>query len=96
MSEGLQRRRRASTYWRIELGAWGPGHLQSPEVSPRSLGTDGPEDSCSGPGGNVRIPRGRLGQSTFQCPFMPQLLHGPGGGLGFRHEPAQCPSLLHL
>ena len=43
MREGLQRRRRASMYWRIELGAWGPGHLQSPEVSPRSLGTDGSE-----------------------------------------------------
>ena len=27
---------------------------------------------------------------------MPQLGHGPGGGLGFRHEQAQWPSLLHL
>ena len=96
MSEGLQRRRRSSTYWRIGLGVWGPGHLQSSVASPRSLGRDGSEGSCSGLRGNVQIPKGRLGQSTFQCPFMPQLLHGPGGGLGFRHEPAQCPSLPHL
>ena len=27
---------------------------------------------------------------------MPQLGHGPGGGLVFRHEWAQWPSLLHL
>ena len=28
----------------------------------------GSEDSCSGPGGDVQIPRGGFGQSTFQCP----------------------------
>ena len=27
---------------------------------------------------------------------MPQLGHGPGGGLGYRHEWVQWPSLLHL
>ena len=27
---------------------------------------------------------------------MPQLGHGPGGGLGFRHKRAQWPSFLHL
>ena len=34
--------------------------------------------------------------STFQCPFMPQLGDGPGGDLGFKHEWAPWPSLLHL
>ena len=33
---------------------------------------------------------------TFQCPFMPQMGHGPEGSLGFRHEQAQWPSLPHL
>ena len=80
----------------MRVGAWGPGHLQSSAVSPRSLGRAGSEDSCSGPGGDVWIPRGELRQSTFQCPFMPQLGLGPGAGLGFGHEQAQCPSLLHL
>ena len=42
------------------------------------------------------IPRGGFAQSTFQCPIMPQLGHGPGGGLGFRHERAQWPSLPRL
>ena len=46
-----------------------------------------------GPGGDVRIPGGGFGQSTFQCSFMPQLGHGPGGGLGFRNEWAWWPSL---
>lgn len=72
----------------MRVGAWGSGHLQSSVASPRSLGRAGSEDSCSGPGGDVRIPREGLGQSTFQCPFMPQLGHGPGGGLGFGHESA--------
>ena len=27
---------------------------------------------------------------------MPQLGHGPGGGLGFRHERVQWPSLPHV
>ena len=78
------------------MGAWGPGHLQSSAEGPRRLGRAGSEDSCSGPGGDVWIPRGGFGQSTFQCPFMPQVGHGPGGGLDFRHEGAQWPSLPHL
>ena len=78
------------------MGAWGPGHLQSSAEGPRRLGRAGSEDSCSGPGGDVWIPRGGFGQSTFQCPFMPQVGHGPGGGLDFRHEQAQWPSLPHL
>ena len=78
------------------VGAWDPGHLQSSAVSPRRLGRAGSEDSCLAPGGDVWIPGGGFGQSTFQCPFMPQLGHGPGGGLGFRHEQAQWPSLPHL
>ena len=89
MSEGLQRRRRSSTYWRIGLGVWGPGHLQSSVASLRRLGRAGSEDSCSGPGGDVQTPGGGFGPSTFQCPSMPQLGVGPGGGLGFRHEWAQ-------
>ena len=36
------------------------------------------------------IPRRGFAQSTFQCPIMPQLGHGPGGGLGFRHERAHA------
>ena len=39
-----------------------------------------------GPGGDVRLPRGEFGQSTFKYPFMPQLGQGPEGGLGFSHE----------
>ena len=78
------------------MGAWGPGHLQSLAEGPRRLGRAGSEDSCSGPGGDVWIPRGGCGQSTFQCPIMPQVGHGPGGGLDFRHEGAQWPSLPHL
>ena len=80
----------------MRVRAWGPGHLQSSVVSLRRLGRAGSEDSCSGPGGDDRISRGGFVQSTFQCPFMPQLGHGPGGGLGFRHEWAQWPSLPHL
>ena len=80
----------------MRVGVWGPGHLQSSAVSPRRLGRAGLEDSCSGPGVDVRIPREGFGQSTFQCPFMPQLGHGPGGSLGFSHEHAPCLSLLHL
>ena len=80
----------------MRVGAWGPGHLQSSAASPRRLGRAGSEDSCLGPGGDVQIPGGGFGQSTFQCPFMPQLGHGPGGGLGFRYEQAQGPSLPHL
>ena len=53
-------------------------------------------DSCSGPGGDVWIPGGGFGQLTFQCPFMLQLGHGPGDGLGFRHEQTQWHSLPHL
>ena len=66
----------------LSAGAWGPGHLQSSAASPRRLGRAGPEDSCSGPAGDVRIPGGGFEQWTFQCPFMPQLGCGPGGGLG--------------
>ena len=54
----------------MRVGAWGPGHLQSSAVSVRRLGRAGLEDSCSEPGGNVQIPGGGFGQSTFQCPFM--------------------------
>ena len=67
-------------------GALGTFSLQSSVVSPRRLGRAGLKDSCSGPGGDVRIPGEGFGQSTFQCPFMPQLGHGPGGSLGYRHE----------
>ena len=42
------------------------------------------------------IPRGEFGKLTFQCPFMPQLVHGTGGGLRVRQESAQWPSLPHL
>ena len=80
----------------MRVGAWGPGYLQSSAASLRRLGRAGSEDSCSGPGGDVRIPGGRFGQLIFQSPFMPQLGHGPGGGLGFRHEWAQWPSLPSL
>ena len=79
----------------IRVGVWGPGHLQSSAVSLRKLSRAGLENSCSGPGGDIRIPGEGVGQSTFQCPFMPQLGHGLGGSLGFRHERAQWP-LLHL
>ena len=78
----------------MRVGVWGPGYLQSKVESPRRLGRAGLEDSCPGPGGG--IPGGGFGQSTFQYPFMPQLGHGPGGGLGFRNEQAQWPSLPHL
>ena len=80
----------------MRVRTWSPGHLQSSVASPRRLGRAGSEDSCSGPGGEVQVPGGGFGQSTFQCSFMPQLGHGPGGGLGFRHRRAQWPSLLHL
>ena len=70
------------------MGAWGPGHLQSSAEGPRRLGRAGSEDSCLAPGGDVwipggdvQIPGGGLEQWTFQCPSMPQLGHGPGGGL---------------
>ena len=80
----------------MRVGAWSPGHFQSSAASLRRLGRAGSEDFCLGPGGDVQIHGGGFGQSTFQCPFMPQLGHGPGGGLGFRHEWAQWPSLPHL
>ena len=64
-------------------------------VSLRRLGRAGSEDSCLGPEGMSRSLDGDLG-SQPKCPFMPQLGHGPGGGLVFRHEQAQWPSLLHL
>ena len=80
----------------MRVGACGPGHLQSSAAGPRRLDRAGSEHSCSGPGGHVQIPRGGFGQSTFRCPFMPQVGHGPGGGLDFRHEQAQWPSLPHL
>ena len=80
----------------MRVGAWGPGHLQTSVASLRSLGRAGSEDSCSRSRGDVQIYGWGFGQSTFQCPFMPQLGHGPGGGLVFRHERAQWPSLLHL
>ena len=35
-------------------------------------------------------------QWTFQCPFIPQMGHGPEAGLGFRHEWAKWSSLPHL
>ena len=57
----------------MRVGDWGPGHLQSSVANPRRLGRAGSEDSCSGPEGDVQIPGGGFGQSTFQCPFMPQL-----------------------
>ena len=79
----------------------------------RRLGKAGSEDACSGPGGDVRIPGGDvwipgggLEQWTFQCPSMPQLGHGPGGGLSlgmsspviffaaFEAGPRGLPSLL--
>ena len=65
----------------MRVGAWGPGHFQTSVASLRSLGRAGSEDSCSGPRGDVWIPGGVFGQSTFQCPFMPQLGHGPGEAL---------------
>ena len=80
----------------MRVGAWGPGHRQSSAVSLRRLGRAGSEDSCLGPEGMSRSLEGDFEQSTFQCPFMPQLGHGPGGGLGFRHERAQWPALPHL
>ena len=80
----------------MRIGPWGPGHLQFSAASLRRLGTAGLEDSCSGPGGDVWVLGKGFGQSTFQCPFMPQLGLGHGGGLGFRHEQAQGPSLPHL
>ena len=73
------------------LEPWAPS-----VANPRRLGRAGSEDSCLGPGGDVQISRGEFGQSTFQCPFMPQLGLGPGGSLGFRHERVQWPSLPHL
>ena len=73
----------------MSIRAWGPGHLQFSVASPRRLGRVGSEDSCSGPGKDVQNPRGRFGQLTFQCRFMPELGHRPGGGLSFRHEWAQ-------
>ena len=54
----------------MRVRGWGPGHLQSSVASLRRLGRAGSEDSCLGPGGNVQIPRGGFGWSTFQCPFM--------------------------
>ena len=45
---------------------------------------------------DVQIPGEGFGQSTFQCPFMPQLGRGPGGSLGFSHEHARCLSLPRL
>ena len=80
----------------MRVGDWGPGHLQSSVASLRRLGRAGSEDSCLGPEGMSRSLEGEFEQSTFQCPFMPQLGHEPGGGLGFRHEQAQWPSLPHL
>ena len=77
----------------MRVGAWGPGQLQISAVSPRRLGGAGSEDSCSG-GGDVWISGRGFGQSTFQCPFMPQLGHGPEVGLGFRLEWAQVASFL--
>ena len=66
------------------VGVWGPGQLQSSVASLRRLGRAGLEYSC-------------LDQEwTFKYPFMPQLGHGPGGGLGFSHEQTQQPSLPHL
>ena len=62
----------------------------------RRLGRAELEDSCSGTGGNVQTPGRGFEHSTFQCPFMLQLGHEPGGGLGFRHERAQWLSLPHL
>ena len=44
-------------------------------MSPGRLGRAGLEDSCLGTGGDVWIPGRRFGQSTFQCPFKPQLGH---------------------
>ena len=66
----------------MRVEAWSPGHFQSSMVSLKMLGRTGSEDSCSGPGGDVWIPGGGFGQPTFQGPVMPQLGHGPGGGLG--------------
>lgn len=66
----------------MRVGAWGPGQLQSSAGSTRSLHEGGSKDACSGPVGGVQIPGGGVGQSTFQCQFMPQLGHGPGGALG--------------
>ena len=66
----------------MRVGAWGPGQLPSSAGSTRSLCVGGSKDACSGPGGSVQIPGGGVGQSTFQCQFMPQLGHGPGGALG--------------
>ena len=59
----------------VRVGAWGPGQLQASAVSPGRLGRAGLEDSCLGTGGDVWIPGRRFGQSTFQCPFKPQLGH---------------------
>ena len=75
----------------MRVGAWGPGHLQSKTESPRRLGRTGPEDSCPGPGGGVRIPGGDL----------PVSLSATAGiwawrGLGYMNERAQGPSLPHL
>ena len=78
----------------MRVGASGPGYLQSSVASPRRLGRAG--QSCSRLGGDVWIPGGGFGQWTLQRPFMPQLGHGPGGGLGFRHKQAQWPCFLHL
>ena len=57
----------------MRVGAWGPGHLQSSAVSPRSLGRARSEDSYWGSGGDVWIPRGGFGELTLQCLFMAQL-----------------------
>ena len=63
----------------MRVGAWGHGYLQSSVAVQRRLGRAGLENSCSGPGGDVWIPGGGFGQSTFLCTFMPQLGHMPGG-----------------
>ena len=72
------------------LKPWAPSVFSS--WRRRRPGRTGSEDSCLGPGGDVRIPGGGFGQSTFQCPSMPQLGHRPGNGLSFRHEWTQWPS----
>ena len=67
------------------LGPWAPSAFSSKS---KEAGQSWVGVLLLGPGGDVRIPRGEFGQLTFKYPFMPQLGHRPGRGLGFRHEQA--------
>ena len=61
----------------MRVRAWGPGHLQSLAASLRGLGKAGSEDSCSGPGGDVRVPRGDQGSLAPSAPLCHSKDMGP-------------------